>query len=353
MNLQELVGSVLMFGFRGASLDEPQTRTDIEELNRIHAKGVILFDHDIAGNHDRNIESPKQLAKLIGDLRNELGDDLRVAIDQEGGAVARLDQQHGFLPTISAAEFGALKEIDQMHAAGRQARQLARLGIDLNFAPCVDLAIDPHCPIIAGKERAFGRDPEMVLRCAQIVIDAHRDQGVRCCIKHFPGHGSAMLDSHLGVCDISETHTQEELDIFRELILIYNERIAVMCGHLVERSVDETMPASLSSKHIGMLRSALGFDGVVVTDSLDMRAIRDRFGDSEACVHALNAGADLLIDGLNAPGFREPNAPTRIAACICDAIARGRIAGGEARLAESVIRLDRFMSSDAGSRRTR
>lgn len=346
MSLQELVGSLLVLGFRGGSLNDPETREDVEELKSISAKGVILFDHDIAGNCKRNIHSLDQLTKLVEDLKNELGSDLIVAIDQEGGAVARLNEDNGFLPTISAAEFAEYVEIDQVQYANNQAKQLAMLGINLNFAPCVDLAIDEHSPIIAGKGRSFGESLEQVARCAQIVIDAHRITGVRCCIKHFPGHGSAMLDSHLGVCDITKTHTPDEIEIFRDLIQNNQTQIAVMSGHLMQTDIDDQLPASLSKAHTtGMLRDKLGFAGVIATDSLDMRAIRDQFGEMESAALAINAGADLILDGLNAPGFREPGSRKRIAQAIFQAVRQDQIAGGDARLIESRERINRFMGN--------
>ncbi len=345
MKIEQLVGSMLMFGFRGGSLSDPETRQDIDELKEINAGGVILFDRDIAGNSKRNIHTPKQLTKLIDDLRNEMGSDLIVAIDQEGGTVSRLDENHGFLPTMSAEEFAAHPEMDQDQYANRQARQLRELGINLNFAPCVDLAIDPHSPIIAGKNRSFGLDAHAVSRCAQRVIDAHRTAGVRCCIKHFPGHGSAMLDSHLGVCDVTKTHTEEETNVFRELILLYADRISVMSGHLMDTRIDPSMPASISAKHTcGVLREQLGFDGVVVTDSLDMRAIRDQFGGSQAAIHAINAGADLILDGINGPGYREPGAPSRMASSVIQAIEQGNVEGSHARIEASRARIDYFMN---------
>lgn len=338
MSMEQLVGSMLMFGFRGGSLDDRDTREDIAELKALSVRGVILFDHDIAGSCKRNINSPKQLTKLIEELRNELGSDLIIAIDQEGGEVARLDEHNGFLPTMSAAEFGAMIEMDQVQYAEKQAKQLAKCGIDLNFAPCVDLAIEPGSPIIAGKGRAYGASIAEVAHCAHMVVDAHQRVGVRCCIKHFPGHGSALLDSHLGVSDITNTHTSDELEIFRTMIDQYQDRIAVMSGHLMHTKLDLDMPASLSAKHTSdTLRTELGFTGVVVTDSLDMRAIRDQFGEGESAVAAINAGADLILDGLNAPGYREPGAPTRIAKAILESVS-------EARLIESCNRLDRFFA---------
>ena len=334
--MAQLVGSVMMLGFRGASLNDPETREDIEMLKSACVRGVILFDHDIAGNCKRNIHSPKQLAKLIEDLRNELGTELVIAIDQEGGQVARLDAHNGFLPTISAAEFAQLVEMDQIQYADRQAKQLSKLGIDLNFAPCVDLAIEPSSPIIAEKERSFGASVEDVARCAHIVIDAHQRAGVHCCIKHYPGHGSALLDSHLGVCDITKAHTQDEIDIFKRLIDAYTDSVAVMSGHLMHQGIDESFPASLSKRHIAdQLRNGLGFAGIVITDSLDMRAIRDGFGEGESAALALNAGGDLILDGLNAPGYREPGTPYRLAMAIAQGVERTRIE-------QARDRLDRF-----------
>jgi len=331
--MSKLVGSVMMLGFRGGSLNDPETRNDIDVLKAISVRGVILFDHDIAGNHHRNIHSPAQLAKLIENLRNELGSDLVIAIDQEGGSVARLDAHNGFLPTISAAEFGEMVEVDQVQYADRQAKQLVKLGIDLNFAPCVDLAIEPDSPIIAGKGRAFGSAIDDVARCAQTVVDAHHRAGVRCCIKHFPGHGSALLDSHRGVCEITKTHTQDEIDIFNRLIDTNARSIAVMSGHLIHKDIDPALPASLSGAHTnGHLRHRFGFDGVIVTDSLDMRAIRDQFGEGEAGALALNAGADLILDGLNAPGYRASDAPGRLALAIANGVSRDRLESARDRL---------------------
>lgn len=344
MSLGELVGSALMFGLRGGTLGDRACREDVAALRAVGARGVILFDHDIAGNHRRNIYSPAQLTRFIADLRHELGEGIIVAIDQEGGAVSRLGRERGFLPSVSAAEFARWEEIDQRQHARRGARQLAELGIDLNFAPCVDLAIEPASPVITARGRSYGVDPDMVARCAQIVIDAHREQGVRCCIKHFPGHGSALLDSHNDLCDITDTHRDEELGVYRRLIGDNGDAVAVMCGHLMHRGIDADLPASLSGAHIGgVLRGRMGFGGVVVTDSMDMRAIRDHFGEGESAALAIGAGCDLVLDGLNAPGYREPGTPARIADAIGAAIGQGRIPGGEERLYASRARVDRFM----------
>ena len=345
MSLAELIGSSLMLGIRGCSVNQQETRADLETLKGIFCRGVVLFDHDIAGNHPRNVLSPEQLEKFIADLRHELGSDLVVAIDQEGGQVSRLKQERGFLPSISAEEFAQLEPVDQDQHARRHARQLKKLGIDLNLAPCVDLAIEPLSPIIAERARAFGDDHDTVVRCAGTVIEAHAYEGVRCCIKHYPGHGSALFDSHLDLCDITQTHTPDETRVFSTLIGKFGSSIAVMPGHLIDKRVDARVPASLSRAHLtDHLRGELGFDGVIISDSLDMRAIRDHFGEGESALRALAAGCDVVLDGFNAPGFREANAPARLINAVAAAARNGQFPDAEARLSASRARLDALFS---------
>ena len=344
MSLSELIGSSLIFGIRGCTMNEDITSADVDALKSIRCKGVILFDHDIAGNHHRNIINPDQLERFIADLRHELGADLIVAIDQEGGQVSRLSQERGFLPSVSAAEFSTWEPMDQAQHARLHANQLASLGINLNLAPCVDLSIEEHSPIIAEKERSFGIDPQLVAACASVIIEHHRDAGVACCIKHYPGHGSSLIDTHKGMCDITDTHSQDESRVFEILLDRFGHSIGVMPGHLIHRGVDERLPASLSPAHLnGTLRTKLGFNGAIISDSLDMRAIRDEFGEGEAAALALIAGCDLIIDGFNAPGYREPGGSQRIVDAISEAIRSGRWSEGEAALERSKARVDRLM----------
>lgn len=344
MSLSELVGSVLMFGLRGGTLNDPETREDVAMLKGVKAGGVLLFDHDIPGNHPRNVYNPDQLTTLIRDLRHELGPELIVAIDQEGGQVSRLSEERGFAPSVSARDFAQYEFIDQVQEAQRQARQLSTLGINLNFAPCVDLEIEPLSTIIGGKDRAFGETAQQVLACARVVVAAHQEFGVRCCLKHFPGHGSSLLDTHKNMCDITATQTPGELEVYETLIGELGDAVAVMCGHLVHKDIDKNRPASLSPMHVtGVLRERMGFGGVVVTDSLDMRAIRENFGEGEAAVMAIKAGCDLLVDGINAPGYREEGAPVRVADAIAKAIGQGEIPDAEQKLSQSRDRLRAFM----------
>ncbi|NQX95803.1 MAG: glycoside hydrolase family 3 protein [Erythrobacter sp.] len=346
--LSELIGSSLIFGFRGASLDDAQTRENVETLKAAKCKGIILFDHDIAGNCPRNIENPAQLTQLIEDLRHELGEDLIVSVDQEGGQVARLKASSGFAPSESAAELATWEEQDLRASVLRMAMKMNLYGIDLNLAPCVDLSVEPLSPIIAEKERSFGRDHDTVVRCASMFIEMHRTANVACCIKHYPGHGSSLIDTHHGLSDITKTHQRDEERVFGTLIDTFGDSIAVMPGHLVHQGVDENLPASLSPAHLkGVLRTTLRFDGPIISDSLDMRAVRLHCGDEgEASLLALMAGCDLIVDGFNAPGYREPGGVQRIVNTIGEAIRSGRWGQGEQALTESRERVDRLLSRE-------
>ncbi len=343
MTLSELIGSSLMLGVRGHAMSDEETRADVAALKGIKCKGVILFDHDIAGNHHRNVLNPGQLTRLISDLRNELGEDLIVAIDQEGGQVCRLAQERGFLRSHSARELATWDESELRRDATAQATQLKELGIDLNLAPCVDLAIEPHCEIIAGKGRSFGDNHDTVHRCASAYIESFNAVGVRCCIKHYPGHGSSLIDTHRGVSDITKTHTPDEERVFRTLLGEFGDSIALMAGHLIDKRVDDRLPASLSPAHLtGVVREKYGFEGVIVSDSIDMRAVRKHYRAERAALLALIAGCDIVIDGFNAPGLREPGGQVRLVDTISNAIGAGQWGAGEQRLSESRARIGRL-----------
>jgi beta-N-acetylhexosaminidase len=335
----QLIGRLLMVGVRGDEPGSPLLDADLEACERARCRGVILFDQDLPSRSTRNIVNPEQTRRLVGELRRRLGGtDLIVAIDQEGGAVERLTPARGFIGTPPAAEVAMLPPAEQERLAREQAQQLAGLGVNCNFAPCVDLARNPDSDIIAGKQRAYSHDPTVAIACARRVLAAHKRAGVLACLKHFPGHGSAAGDTHLGLVDISlEARPDLELAPYHWL---KNDAPMVMTGHLIDRFIDPDLPASLSPKHTAdLLRTRIGYRGVVIVDSLDMRAIADRWGLAEACVLAINAGADILLDCNNAPGpERECPAPA-MADAIREALDDGRIAGGVERLRESAERI--------------
>ena len=266
-------------------------------------------------------------------VRERLGPDAWIAVDQEGGRVARLNPRRGFPGDPSAADFAALDPPERVRAALAMADRLANFGFDLNFAPCVDLDLNPDNPIIGSLERSFGRDVSTVVDAATTVLDAHAAAGVAACLKHFPGHGSSRGDTHRGVVDVTDTWHREELDPFHAPC--HRPGVAVMVAHVMHRGLDPERPASLSPKVIGdLLRGDLGFDGVVVTDSIDMRAIADAWSPEGAAVEAVRAGADLVVDAFNLTPGREHPAPSIVAAL--------REAIDATRVAESVERLERL-----------
>ncbi len=347
-------GRLLCVGIRGAEPGDPLLESDLEACRAANVGGVILFDVDVPtwrrleaegvapeaarARAVRNIISPGQVLRLTRRIRKVLGPDVFIAVDQEGGQVARLTSAHGFRDDPSARAFAALDTAGRREAARSQASQLARFGFDLNFAPCVDLALEPDNPVIARLDRAYAADPDVVTGCARTVITAHRTAGVAACLKHFPGHGSSRADTHLGAVDITATWRRDcELAPYRALS--GEPGAAAMVAHVMHRDLDPDLPASLSPAVVtDLLRGELGFDGVIVTDSIDMRAIADRWPPAEAVVMAVAAGADLVVDGFNLDERPEHPAPV-LAATLAAALGDGRIPGGHKRLGESLARL--------------
>lgn len=297
-DLDRMVGQMLMAGFRGFTVtpDSPIVR-DIRER---HLGGVILFDYDVAlGSPDRNINSPAQVARLTADLAGHATIPLLVAVDQEGGRVQRLKPARGFTGSPSAKELGTMDDT-AIEAAGAAVGQTLRgAGFNLDFAPVADVDVNPDSPAIGRLGRSFSADPVRVARCAGLFLAGLHSRGVTGCLKHFPGHGSAGADSHLGVTDVTATWSRDELIPYRMLIGQGAARM-IMTAHIFNARLDPDHPATLSRPVItGLLRDELGFDGVVVTDDLDMKAITDQFGRDQAIRLAIEAGADILLIGNN------------------------------------------------------
>jgi len=293
--LPSRIASLLVVGFRGMTVaGAGPIRGAIE---RDGLGGVILFDRDQTTGGPRNIRSAAQLRSLTADLRALVPDRrLLIAVDQEGGRVTRLGPSTGFPAVASEAQVGRADDPAMAAAWARGiARTLADVGIDLNLAPVVDLDVNPQNPAIGALGRSFSADPAIVTRLATIEIDAHRKAGVATCLKHFPGLGSATVNTDFGVADVTKTWTRRELEPYRRLIDAGSVD-AIMAAHVVDRNLDAKHPASLSRSVVtDLLRGELGWDGVVVTDDLGAAAITSAVGADEAIAHALEAGSDILL----------------------------------------------------------
>lgn len=295
-------GRMLVLGIRGADPETPELLEDLAICAEAGVGGIVLFDRDLPSGGARNIESQSQLRELTRCLRERLGDDILIMVDQEGGKVARLNAATGFAAGITAEAFAQLDEQSQREAAQVQAEQLASAGINVNLAPVVDLALNLSSDVIRGLGRSFGADADRATACARVWIEEHRKAGVASCLKHFPGHGSAAADSHRGLVEITDRDSREtEMTPYRRLA--DEPGVMLMTGHLLDRVVDPELPASLSEAHTrATLRDEIGFDGLVVTDSIDMGAITERWSPGKAAALAVLAGADLVMDCVNAPG---------------------------------------------------
>ena len=345
IELRRLAGSVVMVGFRGLTAGSNSSIHDMICEN--HFAGVILFDEHVpTSEHDRNMTSPEQLRALTAELQAASGRPLLIAIDQEGGQVARLNPQNGFAQFPSHAEMGEKFEpAETQLTASHIAKALAEVGVNVNFAPVVDLNINPRNPIIGAQGRSFSDDPTAVTDHARSFIAGHREHGVATAIKHFPGHGSSTADTHLSAVDVTESFQDSELAPYRCLI---NEGVVdmVMVGHLQHRGFDPELPASLSAKMIdGLLRHEMGFDGVVVTDCLDMAAAEEHYSLQKRVTLALNAGVDLLLFGNNL--VYDPDRPTQVVDAVVAAVRAGDVF--EECLREHGDRIERLRQSVASS----
>ncbi len=294
--LEQMIGQMIMVGFRGI---EPDPRNPIvTDISEGRIGGVVLFDVDgPGGGGERNIRSPEQLRRLTSWLEEKAGSlPLLVAIDQEGGKVNRLKVKYGFPPTVSARELGDRDDVERTsQVADRVAATLVAEGINLNFAPVVDLNTNPENPVIGSKNRSFSADPTIVVRQAQAWFDAHRRAGVISTLKHFPGHGSSRADSHRGFVDVTKTWDQRELIPYGSMIA-GGFSDAVMTAHIFNARLDPDYPATLSRATItGILRNQLGFQGVVISDDMQMKAISEHYGLEESIRLGLDAGLDIFL----------------------------------------------------------
>ena len=337
--LREKIGQMLLVGFRGCEITDADPIA--RELQAAHVGAVILFDQEMADPSRplRNIQSPEQVRTLTQSLQNRARHTLLIAIDQEGGRVNRLKAEYGFPETFSQEDLGATNDPSRTFAeAEKIARTLAGVGINMNLAPVVDLDAGPDNPIIKGKKRSFGPDAEAVGLHAMEFVRAHRQHGILSCAKHFPGHGSARGDTHLGLVDVTLHWTENELTPFRRLVEA-NLCDTVMTAHVFNARLDPDRPATLSAGVVtGLLRRQIGFEGVVLSDDMEMKAIASHYGLEQAVQFGLEAGLDMFCFGNNMEF--DPHIGEKAAGIIYRLVDSGKIS--EARIDESFQRIQKL-----------
>jgi beta-N-acetylhexosaminidase len=300
-SLDKQIGQMLLVGFRGMELTAESPI--MKDIQKYHLGGVIYFEKDVQLNtFERNIKSPTQLKNLSLQLQKASKTPLFIAIDQEGGKVNRLKPKYGFPATITADSLGKINNLDSTAARALViAQTLCQAGINLNFAPDVDLdtcVIKDSCLIRKGR-RSFSKYPDRVTEHARAFIQSHHREGILTAIKHFPGHGSALGDTHDGFVDVTQVWRASELEPFRQLIASGDCDI-VMTAHIFNAYLDPLHPATLSKRVLtDILREEYRYDGVIISDDMQMGAIAKVFGLERAIELALNAGVDILLFGNN------------------------------------------------------
>jgi len=288
LSLEQRVGQMFMCGFHGQHADE-----QINQLIRdYHVGGVIYFR--------RNVESVDQINRLSADLQaiaakaGELP--LMISVDQEGGMVARIDKE-GVTQVPGNMALGATGNPNYtLECAQILGHELKSIGIDMNLAPVLDVNNNVLNPVIG--VRSYGENAESVAAHGAAAIKGYQSRGVAATAKHFPGHGDTAVDSHLGMVTVPHERNrleQVELLPFRRAIEAGVD--AIMTAHVIFPAIEpEPIPATLSRKVLtGLLREEMGFDGIIITDCLEMHAISKPYGVAEAAIRAVEAGADLIL----------------------------------------------------------
>jgi beta-N-acetylhexosaminidase len=321
--LNRQIGQMIMVGFAGVGEKDAGVAAVRNELAEGVIGGVVLYPE--------NIRSAKQLKNLNSFLANAKSDPIPlIAVDQEGGLVQRLTRWNGYTNFPSARNVGRNPSYSTPESVvrlyGIMAHELADAGFNVNFGPVVDLSINDRNTVIVRRKRSYGADPVLVANLARDFIVAHREANILTVAKHFPGHGSSHADSHQRLADVSKTWREVELDPYR--ILAKDGMLdMVMVGHLYhpEFSDGEMLPASLSARAMDELRdkAGVGFRGVIVSDDLEMGAVREKYSLQERVVRAVNAGTDLLV--FSNVKSRDPELGAKIHAIMVKAVNDGTI----------------------------
>ncbi|MBL3519301.1 glycoside hydrolase family 3 protein [Arcobacter lanthieri] len=292
-DIEKMIAKMVVLGFSGESISKnSQIYKDIE----FGLGGVILFDKDPNDKTKvKNIRNKEQLKKLNNELQSISKQKLLISIDQEGGVVQRLKTDMGFVDTLKASEVAQKGEEFAKSSYKALAKDLNDVGINLDFAPVVDLALNKNNKVIVTRGRSFGESSSEVIKYSSIFIDELKKQNIISVLKHFPGHGSSLADSHLGFVDITKTWNKKELEPYK--YFINNKKVdMIMTAHVFNENLDKNYPATLSyNVNTKLLREELKYDGVLITDDLQMSAISKHYDLKTTLRLAINSGVNLLL----------------------------------------------------------
>ena len=282
LELDDKISQMIILGFNGNSVNSIGFKRILKDIENKKISGVILFS--------KNIKSKNDLIKMNEKILSASDITPFISIDNEGGAI----QRHNFYESLTAKEISKKDEIEIKEEYSKMADLLSELKINLNFAPCVDLAINENS-IIAEKQRSYGLNPNEVAKIARIFISEHNKRKIATSIKHFPGHGSAKGDTHKGFVNSTDVFEKNELVPYQELKDL-DEMNMVMVSHIYNKNIDKDFPASLSEKTVReLLINDIGFKGVIISDDYDMGAIKKNYSLRDIVVNSINSGVDIML----------------------------------------------------------
>jgi len=332
--MRQEAGQLMMVGVPGTAM----TVELAQFMRRVRPAGVILFS--------RNVKSLSQLRSFIADLRSEGGNDLIISVDEEGGRVRRLVSPFPKLPP--AAEYENMREprASVKQLVSKAACEMAKLGIDLDFAPVLDVATNPKNPAIG--DRAFSASAAVVADLGAEFIRALEQNGVGACGKHFPGHGDTDLDSHLALPVLRHSRARfDECELIPFHVAARMGVASIMTAHILVPALDPKFPASISKSIVtGLLRNEIGYRGLILTDDLEMKGISDSHPPEKSASMAISAGNDavLVCSG-------DLVLENRVFDSISGAISSGELM--RQQVESSISRIDEFRSRFSSSHESR
>jgi beta-N-acetylhexosaminidase len=336
LTLKKQIGHMIIVGFESSKVSS--NSKIIKDINKYNLSGVILFDVFYNDrNKTKNISSPEQLQELTTKLKFYAKHPIFISVDQEDGKVARLKEKYGFKAFPSAKNISKLKPNKAKKIYNEEAKMLGDNGINCNFAPVVDLALTSKNKVIYSLERAYSKDAKKVAKYASIYMRELQNYDIVSVLKHFPGHGSSLDDSHEGFVNISNTWSEKELEPYN--ILIKSKKVKmIMTAHVFNSKLDKKYPATLSYKiNTELLRKKMAYDGIIISDDLQMKAISDNYTLKDTVTLAINSGVDILLFG-NQLGNQNIDKLVNI---IYKQILRGKIK--HSRILESNKRIDNVL----------